>query len=303
MLSRHEHRGIVWVDLESPSRDEVKTVMEEFGIEAFVAQELIMPSARPRSDFYSKYIFLVLHFPALKKGHRQREQEIDFIIGKQFIITTHYEAIDPLHKFSKVFEVNSILEHSLVGEHAGFVFFAMLKRLYKAIEHELESVRRDLASIEEHIFSGDEIAMVSAISHVSREFLNIRQTIEPHREILHTLETGGPTFFGIEFTPFLRGMSNEYYRLHNHVMRLTDSLHELRETNNSLLTSKQNETVKILTALAFITIPVSLIASLFDTYTRRTPILDHQTDFIIMLFVLVLVAAFMFMFFKRRKWL
>ena len=74
MLSRHEHRGIVWVDLESPSRDEVKTVMEEFGIEAFVAQELIMPSARPRSDFYSKYIFLVLHFPALKKGHRQREQ-------------------------------------------------------------------------------------------------------------------------------------------------------------------------------------------------------------------------------------
>ena len=65
MISRHEHNRIVWIDLETPTRDEVRSVMDEFSIEPFVAEELLLPSARPRADFYPNYIFLVLHFPTL----------------------------------------------------------------------------------------------------------------------------------------------------------------------------------------------------------------------------------------------
>ena len=32
-----------------------------------------------------------------------------------------------------------------------------------------------------------------------RDLLNLRQTIEPHREVLHELEEGGPQFFGADF--------------------------------------------------------------------------------------------------------
>jgi magnesium transporter len=303
MLYRYEDSGLVWVDLESPTRDEVRQIAEEFNIESLVAEELLTPSSKPRADFYTNYAYVVMHFPALHHSHNSAEQEIDFIIGKQFLITTRYDVIDPLHKFSKVFEVNSVLDKSNIGDHAGFVFFYMLRKLYRSIEHEVEYVRHDLHSIEEHIFSGHEILMVEAISRSARDLLNLRQTIEPHRETLHSLEEGGAAFFGQDFVPYLKQVSNEYYRVHNHIMRHTEFLHELRETNNSLLTTKQNETMKRFTILAFTTLPLTLIAALFSMDTKSVPIVGLPFDWWIIVGGMIATVFIMFWYFKHKKWL
>lgn len=303
MYSRHEHGGITWVDLESPTHDEVRRVIEEFEILPLVAEELLLPSTKPRAEFYRNYAYLVLHFPALRHSHKTREQEIDFIIGKNFLITTHYDVIDPLHNFSKIFEVHTILEKSEIGDHAGFLFFYMLKNLYKAVEHEVEYVRHDLSAIEEHIFSDEQFEMVAAISRSARDLLNIRQAIEPHREILHSLETDGSKIFGADFDTYLRALSNEYYRVHNHVMRETESLHELRETNNSLLTTRQNETVKVLTVMAFITLPLSLVAQILTIGAKGTPLFGSRYDFWIVCACMAALAVFMLWYFKHKHWL
>src|SRR3989338_8363772 len=244
-----------------------------------------------------------MHFPALKRSHTAREQEIDFIIGHNFLITAHYEMIEPLHKFSKVFEVNATLEAPPLGDHAGFLFFYTVKKLYKAVEYELEFLRKELALIEEHIFSEREFQMVSAISRSARALLNLRQTIEPHREVLHTLEEGGSGFFGETFNPYLRAMSNEYYRVHNHIMRATDSLHELRETNNSLLSTKQNETLKIFTIMAFFTFPLALLIDVVAFESPYNPIHGRPFDFWIVVGLVIGGLFLMFLFFKHKKWL
>ena len=303
MQTRLEYSGITWVDLESPSPLEVRKVAEEFGIDPAISEELLLPASKPRAEFYGTYAYVIMHFPALKRSHTAREQEIDFIIGHNFLITAHYEMIEPLHKFSKVFEVNATLEAPPLGDHAGFLFFYTVKKLYKAVEYELEFLRKELALIEEHIFSEREFQMVSAISRSARALLNLRQTIEPHREVLHTLEEGGSGFFGETFNPYLRAMSNEYYRVHNHIMRATDSLHELRETNNSLLSTKQNETIKVLTVIALFMLPLSFVAEVFAMDTKNMPIIGLPHDFWIIVGLMIALGAAMLAFFKHKKWL
>ena len=303
MHSRYEHNGLVWVDLESPSREEVHSVMEQFGIAPLVGEELLLPSTKPRVEFYGSYVYLVLHFPALRHSHKTREQEIDFVVGKNFFITTHYETIDSLYKFSKVFEVNSLLDKSNLGDHAGYMLFYMLKNLYQAVEHEVEYVRHDLENIEEHIFSGHEVAMVSNISRSARDLLNLRQRIEPHREVLRDFETNGAGFFGEEFVRYLRTISDEYYRVHNHIMRATESLHELRETNNSLLTTKQNETMRILTIMALFTFPLALFVAIFDINAKSNPIIGLPYDFWIIVAIVLGIGTVMLWYFRHKKWL
>ena len=114
MISRYKYRDLVWVDMERPSHEEVRQIMEEFEIHPIVADELLSPSLRPKVDRYENFIYLILHFPAIRHSHNNSSQEVDFIIGKKFIITVRYELLDPLHKFSKVFEVNSILNKSIL---------------------------------------------------------------------------------------------------------------------------------------------------------------------------------------------
>src|SRR3989338_8259123 len=140
--------------------------------------------------------------------------------------------------------------------------------------------------------------MVAELSKTARSLLKLRQTLEPHREILRMLEGSGLRLYGADFFPYLRALSSEYYRVHNHIMRTTDFLHELRETNNSLLTTKQNETMKMFTIMAFTTFPLTLIAATLATHAPGTPFINSPNGFWMILGIMLLVAACIFFFFN-----
>ena len=242
MLSKYNYNNITWIDLDSPTKEQVREVMDQFELNPLVADELLTPTLRPKVDSYDDYIYLILHFPAVAQSanNDKSDHEIDFIIGKDFIITTHYEHIDPLHEFSKIFEVNSILDKGDIGNHAGFVFFYIIRDLYRSLVNELDSIDTRLETIEDRIFKGEEAKMVLKISKVNRDLLNIRQAIRPHQTMLESFEVAGLHLFGKEFAPHLKTILSEYYKVFTILEGHKETLIDLRETNDSLLTTKTN---------------------------------------------------------------
>ncbi len=303
MRTRHEYRGLTWIDLQSPNTSEGRAVAQECGVSPIIAEGTGAPNCSLRAAQYCRVLFLVMQCPSLRHSTPELQQEVSFLLGRNFLMTTHYDTIDTLHKFSKVFDTHAALANEPLGDHAGFLFFYVLRKLYHSIDHELEKLQSDLFSIEDHIFQGREVTMVESISHTARGLLDLRQTIEPHREVLQSLEEHGVVFFGEDFMPFLRTLTREYFRVHNHLMRVFDFLQELRETNNSLLTTKQNETLKVYTIMAFFTFPLALITSILGIQSVYNPVLGRPYDFWIMLGILLAALLSMFIFFKRKKWL
>ena len=291
--------------MESPTSEEVREVMKEFSIHPIVANELLSPTLRPKVDKNDNYIYLILHFPVFQHDDSgdTKMQEIDFIIGKNFIITTHYEQIDPLHDFSKMFEVNTITDKSNMGEHAGFVFYYIMRELYKSLSHELDHIDEELENIESNIFMGREREMVVSLSHASRDLLNFKQSTRLHKNVLDSLEISGVRFFGTKFSYYLHSITGEYYKIASTLEGHRETLIELRKTNDSLLSTKQNEIMKIFTILAFVTFPLSLIAGVFGMNTKYIPIVGIDGDFWIVMFLMFVATFFMFLFFRYKKWL
>lgn len=303
MIHRHQYKEFTWIDLESPEAEEIHKIMEEFKIDPHIANELLMPTMKPHVDVRENYMYLVLHFPALRRTHESAEQEVDFIVGDKYLITTRYEAIDTFHKFEKVFDVNATLQNDLLGESATDVFLTLVKRLYRSAEHEIDQVRDDLEDIEREIFEGREREMVLSLSRVGRDILNLKQSLDPHQEVWKSLETVVADFAGVKYKRRVRAVQDIYYRALKHVTRLWQTLNELRETNNSLLSTKQNEVMKIFTILAFVTFPLSLIASIFGMNTKNIPIVGSEYDFWVVMGLMAFATSLMFLYFKRKGWL
>jgi magnesium transporter len=286
----------------APTLPEVRGLMHEFGIDPQLAEELLLPSFRPKVDRHGDIIYVVLHFPLLRTVHRHPGQEIDFIIGKQFLITTRYESVDPLHSFAKAFEVESVL--GLPGaSHGGHLFVAMVQNLYRALVEECDSLEQRLRDIEEHIFSGDERRMVTQISQAGRVVHDFRQALGSHGEMLSSLDPVGAKFFGIEFSYHVRTLMESYRRVERRIENLRDALIELRETNNSLLSTKQNEITKSLTVVAFFFLPLSFIASLFGMSIVYIPLARNPYAFWLITSFMGLVALSCFLYFTHKKWL
>ncbi len=303
MLSRYVQRHLTWVDLVSPTQLEVRAIMQEFGIDPLIAEELLIPSYKSKVERRGEHVYAILHFPVLRGLHERPTQEIDFIIGRNFLITARYAATDHLHSFAKVFEVNSVLGHNAGISHGGHLFAAMTTNLYRALINECDVIERHLTDIEERVFEGKERTMVMRISQTGRIIHDFRQVLLPHKEMLRSLEMSASQLFGQEFLYYMHNIEAEQARVMQAVEHLRETLVELRETNNSLLSTKQNEIMKTLTVIAFATLPLELFASILTIPTHYTPILGAQGDFWIILGIMTLLAAGFFVYFKRKEWL
>ena len=304
MITRYEHKGLAWVDAASPSGEELAALGEEFHINPLVAEELRVPSFRPKADFYRDSLYLVLHFPAFRHTHgNDRRQEVDFIIGRKFLLTVRYDTIDALDKFSKEFETNSILSKREIGDHAGYLFHLLIKKLYRSLVHELEHIERRLDEVEGKIFRGEEEKMVIALSGIARDLLNFKQVIRGHEEILRSFDVIGRKFFGEEFAPHLSAILGEYERVRNALEGQKETLHELRSTNDSLLSAKINGVMRTLTAVTFATFPPAFIAWMFSMRAIHMPIIGIMGDFWILLGFMVASTAATFWLFAHKKWI
>ncbi|HXK39375.1 MAG TPA: magnesium transporter CorA family protein [Candidatus Paceibacterota bacterium] len=302
--TRRSHDSLTWIDLENPSREEVAGIAEEFALDAVVAEEILSPARKPRIELFDDYFFLILHFPALRHSHSTTTlQEIDFVVGKEFLITVRYDSVDAIDKFGRVFDVGVILKHSPEGDHAGYLFYFLVQKLYHSLGHELEYIESALESIEGRIFDGGEHAMVRELSFYGRDLADIVKAIGYHEDVLASLEVAGEKLFGSGFRFYLHRVLGEYRRIRHQLGSAQHFFSELRETNNSLLSTKQNEVMKTLTIMAFVTFPLTLIAALFGMNTVGTPILGHHADFWIIIVVMLLLSLVMFSYFKYKRWL
>ncbi|MEK7614720.1 MAG: CorA family divalent cation transporter [Patescibacteria group bacterium] len=304
MLKKLTYNRLTWIDLESPTKEEVRGVMESYDIHPLVAEDLLSETIRPKVDYYGNQIYLVLHFPTVSHSHGDKtSQEIDFVVGKNFLITVHYETVDSLLEFSKMFEVNSILEKSNLGEHAGFLFFYIIRELYKNLSSELNIVRKTLETIESEIFSGNEGLMVEKISNVNHKLINFKQAIRFHKDVLNSFEAAARDLFGEKFAFYAKAISGEAYEVASILDGHKETLMDFWNTNDSLLSSKINKTMKALAVLAAILLPVSIVGQIFGISSTYVPFMDQPGAFFTVLEVMGVAAIIMYAVSKWKKWL
>lgn len=306
MIAKYRFGNVTWVDLECPSAAEIREITREYSLHPAVADELTRPTLKPKVDSYDNFVYLILNFPALRSPQKKEpgeSAEIDFVVGREFLITARYESIDALHRFAKTLEVSDMLGRSFPDRHAGHLFALLVTALYENLLHELEFAKDALHRIETQIFAGREREMVIRLSAVSRHLLDFRRATSFHEEMLASFASAGQTLFGGGFGNTLRPLMSECLRVESGIRGNMEILSELRATNDSLLSTRQNEQVKTLSTIAFIALPLSIVVSLFQIDARSRPLIGAPNDFWILLALLAGIGLALLLVFKWKKWL
>ncbi len=305
MLFRYTYHGGVWIDLERPTEEEMHRVAQEFSISERLETELSSPTPTPLVANDAGITFLALHFPTRGAADGEiRDQEVDFAIGKNFIITARYEVIAPLHNLRKMLEAQHLItaHDSMATDVLLEVLFA---HLYTSVRDHINQASDNLTRIERDMFNGKERTTVRAISNISREFLHIEASLAnqegPLDRFLKALGARGA--FGASFAERTERILTE----HTQVARLAKTYRavatELRETNAALLEARQNEIMKTLTVITFGVLPPELIALIFGMHELGTPLENNPEAFWVVLALMLGVGGIMMLFFARRRWL
>ena len=98
--------------------------------------------------------------------------------------------------------------------------------------------------------------------------------------------------------------------LYDHTIKVTETIEIYRDMTSGLLdlymnstSNKMNETIKVLTILSSIFIPLTFIAGVYGMNFRNMPELEKEYGYFVILGVMAVVAIGMLIYLKRKKWL
>ena len=291
-----------WVSLAKPAKEDIDELRARFpSIHPLVLEELTTPTIRQRVENYESHLYMVLYFPNfIEETNKTVTREIDFILMKDTLVTVQYGDFPPLEDFWHECETEKAAQDQF-GRTPIHLLYYLVRHLFLSSLNELDQIHQQIDVIEEEIFAGREREILEDITLMRRNILDFRRAIKPQQLTLESLSTQGVQFYGERVRPFLIDLVGEYLKVWNLLENHKETLDALYETNDSLLATKINETMRAFTVLAFISFIPAAIANIYGMNIGTIPLIHHPQAFWMVLSLMAFATGAVYLILKWRK--
>lgn len=305
MKQEIQNKEIRWINITSPDKDSIKFLKKEFEVCPSILKEYIPRIKRPRVEEYKGYLFIVIHFPVFNKKLRKTiSTELDIILFKNTIITSHNGFLPELTKIFKECVSDELSKNYYMKNSAVELTFKIFDKLIDTRMPMLDHIDDHINNIEEEIFNGNERKMVNEIAIVKHDIISFRRIIKPQRTVLESFSRNIIKITNENLSRLSIEVIGSNIKVWNTLENHKEMIEALEHTNESLLSYKLSNTMKILTAFSVIVLPLSLIANAFGmNITNGMPFMESPFGFWIVVYLMFVITSISFIFFKYKKWI
>jgi magnesium transporter len=228
--------------------------------------------------------------------------EIDFLVKPTELATVRYQPCEPVEEFfGNAQDLGGFQDRYFSGT-SFTVFQSILQTLFTHGVRELAHIDKKIAEISDAVFAGKEKQMIKNISLVKRDILDFRRITKPMEGLLKVMEHELPHIFPEDRAPSMGVLLDDYENLKDVVGNLKDTVDSLESTNQTLLSAKIGEVMRMISLIAFVLAPVNIIAALFTMNAQFAPVIGQPYDWWIIIGMMGTGCAFLFLFFRAKKW-
>lgn len=291
----------IWVDLDQPTPEESKQVLEGiFNFHPLAIEDCIAPSDRPKVEEYDHYVFMVLHAVDYSSSlHEFKTTELNLFIGKNFLVTYHDRTLRSITA-----TVDRVMKNSAaVARAPDRLTYTILDFLLDNYEPALEDLTNEFDDLEAHILSMPATDIFARTLKLKGEIMRLRQIVMPQREVIARLARGEFKIVRAHMLPYYRDLLDRLVRISDMTENHRDTLNATLQVHLNLQQVQANRVMKVLTVLATLSIPFVAITSFYGMNFKHMPELDVQNAHVYVFIVTGVLTAIIFYLLKRKNWL
>ena len=300
-----EAAALRWINIDEPRLADRVWLVETFGFHELDLEDVASHNQRPKVDEYEEYLFLVMQFPRFDKDSgRLHAAELDIFLGPDYVITLpNEEEILPLPAMFERVRTREDVREQLMSKGSGYLLYEILDRCVDASFPMLGQLGRKLRRLEDDIFEGGRSSeIVREISNAKQEIINFRAVIRPQRAVFRSLERAKQRYLTEDLDIYFDDLTDASERIWDVLENFKEIAEGLEGTNESVLSHRLNDGLRVLTAVSVILLPLTLMASIFGMNVIFPGESSPQAFWVIMGAMVVILVG-MIAFFRRRGWL
>jgi magnesium transporter len=299
-LVRSDKGLTLWVDLENPTDQEIKTVLTEiFQFHPLAIEDCVTPSPMPKVDDYEDYLFLVMHAVDFTRTEKFNTTELDLFLGKDFLVTFHRK---PLKSIPSVVD-RFVKAAGAVARGPDRIAHMVLDAMFENFKPVTDELRAELEEIEETVLSRDSKQLIPDLLHVRTDIAHLRQIIRPQRDLVSRLAHGESKIIRAVMLPYFRDLRDDLIRIDEMTASFADQLLISFDLYLSKSDYEANQGIKTLTALTVLTLPATLISTWYGMNFEHMPELKSPLGYPTAIGVTLVLTALTWLWCKQRRWI
>jgi magnesium transporter len=291
----------VWVDLSAPSILESLVLSDTFQFHPLSVEDAMAKVQFPKVEAYDGYLYVVLHGIDFHGGHHGfGTHDVDFFLGPSYLVTVHDG-----HAHS----INDLREHvtrnpKILGEGPVALFHRIVDAMVDHYRPEIEKLEDRLDDLEKRIFEAPDQTLVRRILSEKREVAVLRRIVTPQRDVIARLARRDFVDISTEMSFRFRDIYDHLVRIVDDAMFFQDRITGMLDAHLSNVSNRLNEVMKVLTVVATVFGPPTLLASVYGMNTR----LPHfpggeEAQFWWITGLMAVMIAGMLLAFRRKRWI
>lgn len=293
-VRKPEEQEIVWIRLRNPDPSETNYILSDLlDCHHLLVEDSIKLNQRPKMDKYKNNIFI--SFFAINDNYEP--MEIALVLGKNYVVSVYKKDIPILDSlYEELKEVEGKMK-----------FPAQI--LYHIMDRCVDEYVQIVDHIEDKVEAWEEVIYQNPYSKISREIFHFKRITHSLRRIF-VEERSVLGSISHQNLPYSHPDADVYFvDIFDHVSRVVDSIDMFRESMTGLLemqismkSDRMNETMKTLTIISTIFLPLTFIAGIYGMNFKDIPELNWNFGYMYVWGLMVTITIGMIFFFKKKKW-
>jgi len=295
---------LTWVNIEKPTERETAYLAENYPFHPLDLDDCLSRIQRPKIDEYPDYLFLVLHFPVFNKESRvTTPSQVSVFIGDDYLITLHKGELKPLVKLFRECQIDEESRQENFSQGSGYLLHRIVDRLVDYCLPILGKIGDNIERVEDEVFSRRLPRAIREISILRRDVISFRRIIWPMRAVIGSLKPKVHRFTKTDMGVYFDDMVDHVDRIWDGLDEYKEVIEGLNDTHDSLASNRTNEVMRMLTIIATILLPITVVASIFGMNIPLGPFGDSPLSFLYVFLICLAIIGGMLYFFRRQRWI
>ncbi|MFW9830361.1 MAG: magnesium/cobalt transporter CorA [Candidatus Thorarchaeota archaeon] len=272
---------------------------EHFKLHPLVIEDILNTTQRSKIEDYGGYLFLVVKNVDFVEEDINSNQ-ISIILGSNFVITFQEQQEAILEPIMDRIRNNKGIIRQMNNSYLAYAILdAILDNYFTVIER----ISDKIEILEDELISNPTQDTLHAIYQMKQNVIILRKSIWPFREVVSRLERGRYALVDEKLLIYIRDVYDHTIQVMETIETYRDMLSGMLDIYLSSISNRMNEVMKVLTIIATIFIPLTLIAGIYGMNFRYMPELEIPVAYPLIWLSMIIVALILVAFFKRKRWL
>lgn len=301
-LSSSTKAGVTWIDVEGIHQlDTVEKIGKLYDLHPLTLEDIVNSEHRPKMEDYGDYIFIVLKTLSYSARTGKLDSAQISLVFKPSLVISFQEAETDI--FEPLKERLRKGKGRLSKQGSDYLAYALMDSIIDGYFLLLDELGERIETIQEELVGNPAKETLQRIFSIRHDMTQLRRFIWPLRDFINLMLRGE--------IPLIEEQTRLYLRdLYDHTAHVVETIDTFRDTLSGMIdiylssiSNKLNETMKVLTIIATIFIPLTFIAGVYGMNFENMPELKWPWGYAAVWLVMVGVAASMLTYFRRKNWI